>query len=113
MGKHNPVLNGTTKITVISATMFLGILTLAAMLCLVIPISLGGLPFYDLLAMKSIFGGIATAGMTIFRRLIYKFMDTRTYHEKHLNDIEKLRVQQEIKQSKLDYKLAKRKIKKG
>ncbi len=45
MAKHNPVLNGTTKITVVSATMFVGALTMAAMLCLVIPMSLNGLSF--------------------------------------------------------------------
>ncbi len=106
--KHNPVLNGTTKTVVISSTVFVGTLTLAAMLCLVVPMSLAGLSFWDLFAMKSIFGGIATGGMSIFRRLINKFMDTRSYHEKHKDDLEKIKLKNAKYKMKLDYKIKKK-----
>ncbi len=63
--------------------------------------------------MKSIFGGIATGGMATFRKLIHRFMDTRTYHEKHKNDLEKMEIKKATKQDKYQYKLEVLKLKKS
>lgn len=93
-GKHNPVLNGSTKRFIMVALIFTFVLTLLAMLG-IFGVFMIGSGFVAMVIAKSVFGSLAATGLGAMTYAIKKFMDTRDDVVKDNYKLEKQRIKNE------------------